>query len=74
VAEHDLVVIDVSKAEFIDLSFLQNLLVADRQARERGSRVRLQHDTKPVVDSALRVSGVLTLLESFSTREDALAP
>ncbi len=74
VLENELVVIDVSEAEFIDSSFLHNLLKADRLARDRGSRLRLQHATKPIVSRALEVSGILTLLDSVSTREDALTP
>jgi anti-anti-sigma regulatory factor len=74
VMENDLVVIDVSEAAFIDSSFLHNLVVADRLARQLGSRLRLQHGTTVIVMRALEVSGILTLLDSVSTREAALAP
>ena len=74
VMENDLVVIDVSEAAFIDSSFLHNLVVADRLARQRGSRLRLQHSTTVTVMRALEVSGILTLLDNVSTREAALAP
>ena len=40
VIANDLVVIDVSDAEFIDSSFLHNLVKADRLARQHGSRLR----------------------------------
>ena len=74
VMENDLVVIDVSEAAFIDSSFLHNLVVADQLARQRGSRLRLQHGSTVIVTRALEVSGILTLLDSVSTREAALAP
>ena len=74
VMENELVVIDVSYAEFIDSSFLQNLVAADQLARQHGSRVRLQHATAHTVRRALEISGVLTALDSVSTREEAIAP
>ncbi len=74
VMENELVVIDVSEAVFIDSSFLQSLVKADRLARERGARLRLQHSTTFIVLRALEISGILTFLDSVATREDALAP
>jgi anti-anti-sigma regulatory factor len=67
-------VVDVSEAKFIDSSFIHNLLKADRLAHQPGARFRLQHRTELIVRRALEVSGVVTHLESVSTREDALAP
>ena len=72
--ENELVVVDVSEAAFIDSSFLHNVVGADRLARERGSRLRLQHGTALIVMRALEVSGILAVLDSVSTREAALAP
>jgi anti-anti-sigma factor len=72
VATNDLVVIDISEAEFIDSSFLHNLVKADRLARPRGTRVRLQFGTAPIVARALEVSGILMRIEHASTREEAL--
>ena len=73
VRENDLVVVDVSEAAFIDSSFLNNLVVADRLARQRGSRLRLQHGTSLIVMRALEVSGILAVLDGAATREAALA-
>lgn len=73
VMEHDLVVIDVSEAEFIDSSFLRNLVRSEALARKRGSRLRLQHATTPIVRRALEISGILAVLDSVLTREEALA-
>ena len=73
-ALNDLVVVDVGEADFIDSSFIHNLLVADRRASEQGKVFRLQMGTAPVVRRALEVSGVLDSLTVVHSREDALAP
>ena len=72
VSGNDLVVVDVSHAQFIDSSFLHNLVKADRLGRARGTHVRLQFATAPGVRHALEVSGILDRIESVSTREEAL--
>src|SRR3954471_1449736 len=72
VAENDLVVIDVSEAEFIDSSFIHNVIKAHRLSLPRGSRVRLQVGTAPVVRRALELSGLLARIEHAPTREQAL--
>jgi len=69
---NELVVVDVGKADFVDSSFLRNILVADRRAREQAKRFRLQLGTAPIVRRALEVSGVLARLEVAYTREAAL--
>ena len=74
VASNDLVVIDVSEAEFIDSSFLHEIVKADRLARPGGTRVRLQVGSRSIVKLALEVSGILGGIESAPTREAALAP
>ena len=73
VEENDLVVIDVSDAGFIDSSFLHNLAEADRLARSRGSRLRLQLGTAAIVRRALEISGLLERLDCVPDREQALA-
>jgi anti-anti-sigma factor len=70
----DLVVVDVSEAKFVDSSFLRNLSIADRIAREQGSRLRLQLGTAPVVRRALEISGMLDFLDCVSDRRAALQP
>jgi anti-anti-sigma factor len=72
VTDNDLVVIDVSEAQFIDSTFLHLLLKSDRLARQRGSTVRLQHSTGPIVAGVLEISGVIDRLDSVTTREEAL--
>jgi anti-anti-sigma factor len=73
VAENDLVVIDVSAAQFLDSTFVLNLVTADRASRERGTSVCLQAGTEPIVRRMLEVSQILTLIEHARSREEALA-
>jgi anti-anti-sigma factor len=74
VAENELVVVDVSEAEFIDSSVI-NALVRAKNAAAKGQRTfRVQLGTEAIVARALAVSGVLAFLECVSTREEALAP
>ena len=73
VAANKLVVVDVSKAEFIDSSLIHNLVKADSQARAEGNRFVLQLGTAPIVKRALEVSGLLSHLDCASSREEALA-
>ena len=72
IALNELVVVDVSEADFVDSSFLRNMLVADRHAKEQTKRFRLQMGTAPVVRRAFEVSGVLDRLAVMHSREDAL--
>ena len=72
-AENDLLVVDIGAATFIDSSFLRNLLVADRRAKEQQKVFRLQMGTAPIVRRALETSGVLQRLNVAESREEALA-
>ena len=73
-AVNDLVVVDIGGADFIDSSFLRNLLVADQRATEQQKVFRLQMGTAPIVRRALEVSGVLERLTVvYSREEDAIA-
>ncbi len=72
VESNDLVVVDLSDAEFIDSSIIQNLVNADRLARERGSRVRIQLHTAAIVERALEITGIFDFLDCVSDRETAL--
>lgn len=73
VETNDLVIIDVTDALFIDSSFLHNLANAHRLAQRRGSRLRLQLGTAPIVRAALEVSGLLEFLDCAPDREQAMA-
>ena len=74
VAENDLVVVDVSQAQFIDSSFVNNLLKADRLARERGTAFRLQLATAPTVSACSRSAASSRRSTTPTTRDEALRP
>ncbi len=71
-AEHELLVVDVTHATFVDSSFLHNLVKAHRAAQKRGGRLRVQMGAEPIVRRAFEVSGLLERLECAATREEAL--
>lgn len=73
VAENDLVVIDVSEAHFIDSSFLNNLVKAQRAARERDRTVLLQVGTHPAVRRMLEITKFLEHFDHVASRDEALA-
>ena len=74
VSENELVVIDVSKARFVDSSFVTNVLKADRAARQEAKLVRLQIGTAPIVRRVLEISGLVEKLDCVESRGDALRP
>jgi anti-sigma B factor antagonist len=68
----ELVVVDLSQAEFIDSSVLHNLLRATNEARERGLSVTLQLATARNVRRVFEVTGLLDRLPCVKTREEAI--
>ena len=74
VSESELVVIDVSEARFIDSSFVNNVLKADRLARQQAKVLRLQIGTTPIVRRVLEISGVVGKLDCVDARDEALRP
>ena len=73
VAENELVVVDLSETKFIDSSFLNNLMKAQRAAHELERTVLLQLGTEPIVRRMLEISNFLTHFDHVSSREEALA-
>ena len=74
IACHELVVVDVSHAAFIDSSFIHGLLLANEAAALRGGTFRVQLGTARIVDQAIKISRIGDLVEIVPTREAALAP
>jgi anti-anti-sigma factor len=70
--ENDLVVVDVSKAQFIDSSFIHTLFLSSQSARGKGKAFRLQTGTAPIVHRVLEISGALDVVEVAHSREEAL--
>jgi anti-anti-sigma factor len=70
--DNALVVVDVSDAELIDSSFVNNMFIANGLARRYGKRFRLQVATAPTVSRVLEISGILGELDCVGDREEAL--
>lgn len=68
------VVVDLSRASFIDSTVVAMLLRAEREANERGSRFLLLMDeqTGPAVRRLFEMSHLTSLFEIASTRAAAL--
>jgi anti-anti-sigma factor len=70
--ENDLVVVDVTGARFIDSSVIHNVFVANETAKEKGKAFRLQLGTAPIVRRALEISGILDVVSTAGSREEAI--
>jgi anti-anti-sigma factor len=70
VSRNDLVIVDVREAEFIDSSFLHNLVKANELARRARCRFVLQFGTASTVELALQLSGLLRTIEYVHNRDE----
>ena len=73
IEDNGAVIVDFSKAKFVDTSIMEVVQEANRTARDRGTIFRLQLGTAPIVDMLFRITGVSTEVECASTRAEALA-
>ena len=73
VEENQAVIVDFSKAEFVDGAILGVLRNTDRAAREQDTIFRLQLATTAIVGMIFQITGASTELECASTRDEALA-
>jgi anti-anti-sigma factor len=72
IEENELVVVDFSEAEFVDSTTIYTLVKSRRAADQRGSTLRLQLGTTPLVHKVFELSGMLELLDCAPTRDEAL--
>jgi anti-anti-sigma factor len=72
VEENEVVVANVSQAQFVDSSTIQALIDADALARVWGKTFRLQLGTAAIVRMAFEISGILERIECIP--EDAELP
>ena len=72
VDDNELVVADISEAEFIDSSILHVLLETKKEAEARGRTFRLQLGTADIVRTAIKASGLDKVFDVKPTREAAL--
>lgn len=71
-AEHDVVVVDLAAATFMDSASLGVLISAHRRLGLRGGRLIVACDV-PAVLSTFKVTGLDSVLEIAPSREQALA-
>lgn len=72
IAHDELVVVDVSQAEFIDASIVATILEAHAMAARRGTCVRLQSHDTAAVGRVLEITGLSRLVDTFDSRATAL--
>ena len=72
VADHPMVLVDVTEAQFIDSTVINTLINADGRARAVDHRFVLVAGTAPIVATVLRISGLLDYLECAESIEEAL--
>ncbi|MBV9315244.1 MAG: STAS domain-containing protein [Pseudonocardia sp.] len=68
----DLIVVDVTETEFIDMSVLGGLVSLDRDVQKRGGQFRLQLGPSRIVWRVLEITGLFYHFEVVQTREAAL--
>ena len=73
VEDNGAVIVDFSKAKFVDGAILGVLRNTNLAARERGTVFRLQLATTAIVATIFRITGASSELECASTRDEALA-
>jgi len=73
IRDNDLVVVDISKATFVDSWFIRGLVVANEDAADHGTAFRVQMGTAHIVRRAIEISRIGQAVEFVISREDALA-
>jgi anti-anti-sigma factor len=69
----DLLVVDLSEAEFIDSSILNSLIAARRTADRAGLKMTIQLGPEATVARVLELSGLNGYLACARSREEAIA-
>jgi anti-anti-sigma regulatory factor len=69
---NDLVVTDVTEAQFIDSAILSTFFAAEKLAREQGKDFRIQLGTEAIVKRVFEVSGALDHLTWAPSRDAVL--
>jgi anti-anti-sigma factor len=65
------IIVDISKCDFVDSTFLGALVVALKRTRETGGDIKIVIGTS-VVKKTLSITGFLRVFENYSSVEDAL--
>jgi anti-sigma B factor antagonist len=67
----ELLIVDLTEAEFIDSSVLNNLMGVERLAQERGRRVALQVDPSSSIARVLEIAGLTEHFPCAASRQHA---
>ena len=65
------IIVDISKCDFIDSSFLGALVLSVKRTRETGGDIKIVTGSS-VVKETLHITGFLRVFENYSSVEDAL--
>lgn len=65
------IIIDLSKSEFIDSTFLGSLVVSLKKATSKGGDLRLI-GFQPAVETMFELTRMYRVFESFRTKEEAI--
>ena len=65
------IIVDISKCDFIDSSFLGALVISLKRTRETGGDIKIVTGSS-VVKETLHITGFLKVFENYSSVEDAL--
>jgi anti-anti-sigma factor len=71
---NDVIVVDLTRATFIDSSFLQLLLRADAQATESGKRFRVRAEPESVASRTLHLAGLSERFELATGPDEPTDP
>ena len=65
------IIVDISKCDFVDSSFLGALVISLKRTRETGGDIKIVTGSS-VVKETLHITGFLKVFENYSSVEDAL--
>ncbi len=66
------IIVDISKCDFINSTFLGALVVSLKRTRETGGDIKLVIVPSSITGGILNISGILRVFENYSSVEDAL--
>jgi len=65
------IIVDISRCDFVDSSFLGALVISLKRARETGGNIKIVTGSS-IVKETLHITGFLRVFENYSSVEDAL--
>ena len=65
------IIVDISRCDFVDSSFLGALVISLKRTRETGGDIKIVTGSS-IVKETLHITGFLRVFENYSSVEDAL--